>query len=80
MANKPPETRQEREKMLYYNEARLAAFDRVKGATILVPRMDAEGNSYKEAVKVPETLQEVTYLAYDNFMELAQRQLEDIDG
>lgn len=77
MANKPPEARQEREKMLYYNETRLAAFEKVKGETILVPRTDDKGNSYKEAVKIPDTLQEVTYLAYDNFMEMAQKQLED---
>lgn len=77
MANKPPETRQEREKMLYYNEGRLAAFEKVKGTTVLIPRTDEQGNSYKEAVKVPDTLQELTYLAYDHFTELVQRQLED---
>lgn len=80
MANKPPETRQEREKMVYYNEHRLAAFEKVKGRTVLVPRVDPEGNSYKEAVRVPDTLQEVTYMGFDYFTELVQRQLEDQDA
>lgn len=80
MANKPPETRQAREKMVYYNEARLAAYEEIKGRMVLLPKVDSEGNAYKEAMKIPDTLQEITYLGFDYFTELVQRQLEGQDG
>lgn len=80
MGNKLPETRREKEKMLYFNDDRLAAFEAIKGSTILLTRTDPEGNSYKEAVAIPDTIQEFTYLAFDNFAQIVQAQLEEKNG
>jgi len=67
------ENRSIRERNLYFNESRIAAFDEVKGETILVNDVDAIGQPIKRAVVIPDDLREFTYAAYDMLIDQVKR-------